>query len=158
MKLARQRPPPIHGMPPTRLRYQQQRLGARSPSLSRPSYNREPGDLSTIGVGTLKADDALDVPVNSTIPQTPPDTIDFALLKILFGWDGIAPARQNMLSVEAAQLVASSSKLSALMGDAAQNPDRMSADEKKSAVEALINAAGISDTLKRFLQNARAKM
>ena len=117
-----------------------------------------PADLSTLGVGTLRADDALDVPVNSTLPHTPPDTIDFALLKILFGWDGIALQRQNMLSVEAAQLVASSSKLSALMGDAAQNPDRMTADEKKSAVDALINAPGISDTLKRFLQNARAKM
>lgn len=113
---------------------------------------------SNFGRGLLRAAQALAVPVNNSLPQEPPDTIDFALLKELFGWNFLSSEQQNMLEVESAQLTTSSGALQTAVGGLDQDTTGSSANQLKQAVDALAASPSASQTLKTFLNAARARM
>jgi hypothetical protein len=133
-----------------------------------------PGDGERLGHGSLRAMDALGVAYDpARLPQAPqpPDNIDFALLKELFGLNvfGVAtladaatgtlsPERQHMLEVEAAQLVQSVPQLAQIVGDADIATAQFPPNVRRELVTAMRTSPAASQTLRQFLDAAAARI
>jgi len=118
-----------------------------------------PAKMDYFGNGLLQADVTLSqTPIVAQLTQQPVDTIEFALLKELFGWDALSPAQQAMMSVEATQLIAAVSDLEDKMQGTNESTRGVGAPTLKAAVEALLNSRMASSALTDFLTKARGAM
>jgi Subtilase family len=113
----------------------------------------KPADSERLGRGIIRAQAALaQTPAKeSVLVQQPKDSVSFPFFKVLTGL-GITGSdqRQQMLELEAIQLMQQSKELEDLLPDPEQ-PETLSAVERETFVEALVSTPGASRTLREAL-------
>jgi len=115
-------------------------------------------DGASFGAGLINAAAALDLAMDTTRPQEPPDNIDFAFLKELSGWNLMDPARGAMLMAEMTQLAAQSATIQNQLQGADITTDKLTPALRKSVVDAVLQSGAASQTLSGFLLSARPGM
>jgi hypothetical protein len=120
----------------------------------------DPTLRSHLGRGNIKADGALANPpaAASQLTKQPLDSASFPFLRVVAGV-GIAAApdfRQRMLELEALQISQQSQELDQLLPDP-ENPGVLTPEKRARIVDALRQAAGVSRTLRQFLDAHAAR-
>jgi hypothetical protein len=119
------------------------------------SADKTPPDrFKFFGQGLLRARDALDVPFDASRPKAQKDNVWFPMLNVLTGFDQLPAARRRMLEVEAAQLAASSPKLTEMLPDLDLPPEQLSMAERREIVEALRKHRSASNAFREFITEA----
>jgi hypothetical protein len=107
------------------------------------------------GNGWLKARAALAVAPaqDAELRQTPRDTAELSILRVLFGLgiEGGTSSRQQMLELEALQLRQKSKILEEILPDPAIDPSQMPPKEVQRFFEALLEEPGCSETLREVV-------
>ena len=116
-------------------------------------------DREHFGRGLLRASDALSLrpaDVKARIKQQEKDKIDVPLFegifKVIFGAVAPDPSQQQMLRVEAAQILARSGELQNMLAEAGVDPDdpgEVSAGVRQKALDALASHSSASKTLRQ---------
>lgn len=109
---------------------------------------------SSFGNGIIKAMAALNIPVNSNLPKTPPDKVPlFPILTTIFkNKPGIsAQNRLDMYNTELAQLVYDSPQLKMIIDDEEKPFEKISKKKWKLFKEAVIEHPDASVSLKQYL-------
>jgi hypothetical protein len=114
----------------------------------------EPGLESKLGRGIIQAQAALakQPAKESELKKTPKDSASFPFWKVITGL-GIAPtdARQQMLELEALQLIQQSKQLEELIPDPEVDPQTISESERRKIIDALASEPGASRRLREAL-------
>jgi hypothetical protein len=114
-----------------------------------------PDNFKFFGQGLLRARAALEVPFDASLPKAPKDNVWFPLLNVLTGFDQLPATRRRMLEVEAAQLAASSPKVTEVLPDLDEAPEQLSMVDRQKIVEALRMHRSASDTFREFIAETR---
>lgn len=114
-----------------------------------------PDSFKFFGQGLLRARDALGVPFDTSRPKAQEDNVWFPLLNVLTGFDRMPAARRRMLEVEAAQLAASSPRITEVLPDPDESPEHLSITDRQEVVEALRMHRAASDTFRQFIMDTR---
>ena len=110
----------------------------------------------SFGNGILKANDALNIPVNTSLEKTPPDSIPwFPILSTIFKVK--TDRKTEMFNTEIAQLVYTYPELAELIGNDAIELDKVKARQWKAFRDALIDHPATSNTLKKHLITTHLK-
>lgn len=124
------------------------------------SVNKPPSSKNYreyFGNGIIRAFDALSVPVNGSLPATPPDSVPFfPILGTLFPKSKatVSPGmRQQMFNTELSQLVFEYPELSKIIGNDKVAYNKVSAAKWKKFKQAVIAHPAASKTLKKALQH-----
>ncbi|HTG95335.1 MAG TPA: S8/S53 family peptidase, partial [Pyrinomonadaceae bacterium] len=118
------------------------------------SAKAEPGLESKLGRGIIQAQAALtkQPAKESELKKTPKDSASFPFWKVITGL-GIAAtdARQQMLELEALQLIQQSKQLEELIPDPHVDPQTISDNDRRKIIDALASAPGASRRLRDAL-------
>src|SRR5262249_18583762 len=111
-----------------------------------------------LGKGIVHANQALgqQPAQEADLKKQPVDSASFPLLRVITGLGAAAevPAAQRMLELEALQLMQKSNELEKLLPDPEIDPKQISPDDRNRIVEALAEAPGASDALRKKLGSA----
>ncbi len=132
-----------------------QRVEAVRRALFTSADKRPPDNFKFFGQGLLRAREALNVPFDTSRPKTQKDHVWFPLLNVLTGFDQLPVAQRRMLEVEAAQLAASSPKITEVLPDSDESPEQLSITDRQKIVDALRMHRSASDTFRQFIMETR---
>lgn len=117
------------------------------------SADKTPSDCHTyFGQGLLRAAAALAVAPAQGLVITPPDDVSFPLLRVLTGLGVAASPRDQMLEVEARQLLQRDREIEKTIQDPDLPPKQLDDGEVKKFLEAAIDSGLASPSLKEHLQ------
>ena len=113
----------------------------------------EPGLESKLGRGIIQAHAALtrQPAKESELRKTPKDSASFPFWKVITGLGIATDARQQMLELEALQLIQQSKELEELIPDPDVDPQTIPENERRKIVDALASAPGASRRLRDAL-------
>jgi len=124
----------------------------------------QPDGRTYFGQGILRARLALDVPVRTDLKKTSADSVSFAWLRMLGGFESVAKAppepagRELMYEVEALQVYEQSPRLQELTGRADPAGDPIDAVTQKRLIEGLLASPLASQSLREHLTALRRRV
>lgn len=139
-----------------------QRVEAVRHALFTSAHKRNvPDRMTYYGQGWLRAADALNVPFDTTLQQTPPDTVAFPWFRLLGVLETVPtePTGEDLMyEVEALQLFTQSPDLEKIAEGADPQADTIPTDKLKKVIDAMRTTPGASAALRDRLRQMSAQL
>lgn len=135
-----------------------QRVEAVRHALFQSADSGRPQGQAWFGRGLLRARQALDVPFQTNLPMTPPDSVSFAWLRLAGGLEAAPSGRELMYEVEALQVYEQSPRIQEITGGACPETDLLDRPTQKRLVKALRESPLVSDSLRAHLADLERQL